>query len=261
MHKPELLLALLLIAFCAGANAVEDDALVLYLPFDEGNGSEVKDLSGSGNDGVINGDVQWVDSRSGKGLEFGGDIGQYVEVLDSESLRFGEKPFTYMAWLKAHELGTPQYQTIVSKRVPVAGDGMETATLFIKQGNDFLFVEFRDNIQGMFAFDATDAVVTEGTWHHVAWVKDDTELRFYVDGKLMQKTDHDRVGTVNGTQSLYIGVHRYGATWNAPFIGVIDEVAVFRAALNENDIRQLMKNVLPVEPLEKLVTTWGEVKG
>lgn len=76
----------------------------------------------------------------------------------------------------------------------------------------------------------------------------------------MQSVEHNREGTVNGTQSLYIGVHRYGATWNSPFIGIIDEVAVFRAALSEDDIKSRMENAFPVQPLGKLTTGWGRIK-
>ncbi len=261
MFKAKLVLFLCLTVFCVlKADAVEDKDLVLYLKFDEGSGTDVKDSSGNGNDGIIQGDVQWVDGNSGKALEFGGDTNQFVEVPDSESLSFEADPFTYMAWIKTYQLNIPQYQLIISKRVPVAGDGMETASLFIKQDSDFLFVEFRDSIQAMFGYDAVNAVVTENTWHHVVWVKDDDELRFYVDGSLMEAVDHDRTGTVNGTQSLYIGVHRYGDTWNSPFIGIIDEVAVFRASLNEDDIRSRMKNASPVQLSDKLTTLWGKVK-
>lgn len=174
-----LILVPCLMVFCVlSAKAVDDKDLVLYLKFDEGKGAEVKDLSGNDNHGTINGDIQWIDGKSGKGLEFGGDTTQFVEVLDSESLMFGKEPFTYMAWVKTYQLKTAQSQLIISKRVPVAGDGMETASLFIKKENDFLFVEFRDSIQGMFGFDATDAVITENNWRHVAWVKDDAGLHF-----------------------------------------------------------------------------------
>ena len=261
MYKAKAFLSLCFIVFCVfKAGALDDKDLVLYLSFDEGEGTEVKDLSGSLNDGVINGDVKWVDGKYGKGLEFGGDTKQFVEVLDSESLRFGEKPFTYMAWIKTYQLKTVQSQLIISKRVPAAGNGKETASLFIRKENDYLAVEFRDSIQGMLAFEAKDAVLTENTWYHVAWVKDDDELRFFVNGNLVQSTKHDRVGTVNGTQSLYIGVHRYGNTWNSPFIGIIDEVAVFRVALDENEIRSRMKSLFPVESPGKFTATWGETK-
>lgn len=261
MYKLKMFLVLCLIIFCAlKADTAGDENLVLYLPFDEGAGTAAEDFSGGENHGAINGDVKWVNGRHNKALEFSGDISQYVEVADSESLQYGEEPFTYMAWIKAYELEFPQFQTIISKRVPVAGDGNPTASLFIQSEKTHLFVEFRDSIQGMFAFEAEDAVLTANVWHHVAWVKDDSELRFYIDGDLKQKVDHDRVGELNTTQPLYVGVHHYGDTWNAPFIGIIDEVAVFNSSLDENDMTQFMENVLPVQPLEKLTTTWAKIK-
>ena len=46
MLKYKSFLALCLVAFCVlKANAAGDKKLVLYLPFDEGKGTEVKDLS------------------------------------------------------------------------------------------------------------------------------------------------------------------------------------------------------------------------
>ena len=247
-----------LLVFCfLKSDAAEDKNLVLYLSFDEGNGNAVKDLSGSKNDGVINGKIKWVNGKENNALEFGGDATQYVEVQDSDSLHFGKEPFAYMAWVKSKKFG--DYQSVITKRHIMAGDGKPTATLFIhKEGN--IFIEFRDSIQGMNAFDATDAVLKLNAWHHLAWVKDDRELRVYVDGKLKQKMAHDRKGELTSTEPLRVGVHHYGNTWNAPFIGIIDEVAVFRSALNENDVRQFMESILPVAPLGKLATAWGRMK-
>ena len=243
-----------------GVSVAKDNGLVLFLPFDEGHGTVAKDESDNGNDGIINGGVKWIKGQSGQALEFGGDTTEYVEVKDSESLHFDDKPFTYMAWIKPYQLNVPAFQLIISKRVPLAGDGKETASLFIKKDTDYLFVEFRDNIQGMFAVDVDKAVLTENEWNHVAWVKDNAELRFYVNGELKQTVEHDRVGTVNGTQPLYIGVHRYGDTWNSPFVGIIDNVAVFRSALTDAQVRQMMESVLPVQPLNSVASTWAQLK-
>jgi hypothetical protein len=238
------------------ADAAGDKNLVLYLPFDEGKGAEVKDLSGNGNNGAIHGDVKWVDGKQKKALEFGGDVSQYVESPDSDSLHFGKEPFAYMAWVKSYKF--TEYQTVITKRHITAGDGKPTASLFLKDNH--IFIEFRDSIQGMNAFDATDAILKENTWHHVAWVKDDSELQVYVDGNLKQKVKHDRKGELTSTEPLRVGIHHYGDTWGDPFIGIIDEVAVFRSALDENDIKQLMNNILPVQTSGKLATTWGEIK-
>ena len=62
------------VGFCfLKLDAAENKNLVLYLSFDEGNGNAVKDLSGSRNDGKINGKVKWVNGKENNALEFGGD--------------------------------------------------------------------------------------------------------------------------------------------------------------------------------------------
>ena len=162
-----------------------------------------------------------------------------------------------MAWVKSKKVG--DYQSAITKRHITVGDGKPTATLFIhKKGN--IFIEFRDNIQGMNAFDATNAILKLNAWHHLAWVKDDRELRVYVDGKLKQKMAHDRKGKLTATEPLRVGVHHYGNAWNAPFISIVDEVVVFRSTLNENDVGQLMESILSITLLGKLATAWGRMK-
>lgn len=130
MFKYKLPLILCLFVFCTlKAGAAEDKNLVLYFPFDEGKGTEVKDFSDNGNDGAIHGNVKWVDGKKNKALEFGGDTSQYVEAPDSDSLHFGKEPFAYMAWVKSYKFG--DYQTVTTKRHITAGDGKPIATLFI----------------------------------------------------------------------------------------------------------------------------------
>ena len=53
-----LFVGFLLVLCFLKSDAAEDKNLVLYLSFDEGNGNAVKDLSGSRNDGVINGKIK-----------------------------------------------------------------------------------------------------------------------------------------------------------------------------------------------------------
>jgi hypothetical protein len=45
--------------------------------------------------------------------------------------------------------------------------------------------------------------------------------------------------------------------------GIIDEVKIYDRALNENEIQQNLKatsNTLAVEPVNKLIITWGKIK-
>ena len=54
------ILSLLLVVGIYTAQAVDEDTLLLYLPFDDGAGKNPKDASGNGNQASINGKLKWV---------------------------------------------------------------------------------------------------------------------------------------------------------------------------------------------------------
>ncbi|MBC8232975.1 hypothetical protein H8E77_25815, partial [bacterium] len=90
-----LVIGLLMIPCIANALSTKDDDLLLYLPCNEGKGDTVKDLSKNGNDGEIVGEVDWVDGKYGKALEFGeqGEVkAPYIPLND--------KSFTVCLWVK-----------------------------------------------------------------------------------------------------------------------------------------------------------------
>jgi len=77
-----LIIILLFAPFSAKA-VLRDNTVVLYMPLDEGNGNEVKDISQSGKIGVLGTKgkdlPKWVNGKFGKALEFDGKT-NYVEV-------------------------------------------------------------------------------------------------------------------------------------------------------------------------------------
>ena len=61
---------------------------------------------------------------------------------------------------------------------------------------------------------------------------------------------------------------RIGAVNGIPAKGIVDEVAIFNVALQEEDIIDIMNNglqktlkYLSVESIGKLTATWGDIKG
>ena len=84
-----ILAGLVLMPFSATALDLKDKELLLYLPFNEGKGKAMEDLSPHGNDAELVGDADWVDGKFGKALEFGqaGEVkAPYIEL--------NEKSFT-----------------------------------------------------------------------------------------------------------------------------------------------------------------------
>ena len=78
------------------------EGLVLYLPFDEGQGKNAADLSGNGNDGTLENGVEWVDGYFGKGVYLA-EIPDHVEVPDSPTLDL-EESLTLAIWANIESL-------------------------------------------------------------------------------------------------------------------------------------------------------------
>jgi hypothetical protein len=53
---------LLVLGICTDAALAE---LIGYWPFDEGQGTEASDITGNGNDGTFNGNIEWVPGYKG----------------------------------------------------------------------------------------------------------------------------------------------------------------------------------------------------
>ena len=75
------------------------EGLVVYLPFDEGNGDVAKDLSGNKHDGEID-KPEWVKGKFEKALQFkGANSGTFVTVESTPKLNVNT--MTFMAWVNA----------------------------------------------------------------------------------------------------------------------------------------------------------------
>jgi len=74
-------------------------SMVAYWSFDEGSGDVLKDLSGTGNDGQINGKPKWVDGVKGKAIEFDGKD-DFILVPNNDSYNFTkDASFSIALWI------------------------------------------------------------------------------------------------------------------------------------------------------------------
>ncbi len=96
-------------------------------------------------------------------------------------------------------------------------------------------------------------------WLHLAMTYNGEEIKLYANGE--EQIASPATGTIEASD----GELRIGR--GAPagyFTGTIDEVAIFRVALSEDDIRVIMDkglvSAMPVEPQGKLIDMWGNIK-
>ncbi len=235
------------------AGIVDEEVVdVLYL-FDEGEGDVAKDSSPNGRDGTIMG-AQYAEGVFGTALMYDGVddnllISGYMGVG-------GKDPRTTVFWFKASS--TRDHSWV--KWGPNTGGAKYYIRGHVSGQQCFLRIE----VNGGQNYGQAD--VCDGEWHHCAVVfpdgadsVQDTDL--YVDGVLQENTGGDREMNTGVNVEVNAGARLTGHTF---MHGLLDELAIFSAALDAEQINDIMDTGLygtvNVDPQGKLATSWGRIK-
>ncbi len=197
--------------------------LVVWWSFDDGNARVAKDVTGNGTDGEIRGGTP-VDGRIGKGLQFSG--GQFIEFGQPKNLPLVDQPFTVMAWAR----------TEAPTGVVVARGGAFCGfSLYVKDGAARFGIR---RAQAGPTFIAAGSEQVTGDWVHLAGVVHPERIELYVNARLAATAKTDGLFPSNCGQGLEIGfdVGNSPAEITDAFVGIIDEVKFFHAALSGQDI-------------------------
>jgi hypothetical protein len=244
--------ALLLMLTTCTVSADFADGLILYLPFDEGEGDIAKDLSGNKHDGKI--DLpEWVDGKFGKALKFLGDgSGTFVTVESTPILNVNE--MAVMAWINAdHWNGVRQ---IVGKSVHGGCGGRMQYGLFSENNN---FVFRLETEAGR--VDVITPLPDVKKWAHITATNNGKEAKVYFDGKEVGK------GQIAGKLFANADPLRVAQDCDRPnyiFAGLIDEVRLWNRPLSEAEINTFKdldaSGALAVQAQDKLSTAWARIK-
>ena len=227
---------------------LDDESLVLYLSFDKGNGDSAEDKSIHGHDGELIKDPTWVDGKFGKALEFDGTKQQHVMVPINDTLQLREQ-FSMAFWVKQGDTQIREWNYMVT-----AGE-LKWASI-LKNGDKKTYIFTRSG--GTWAQRAVSDDIQPEDWVHLAVTYDtDSEIVIYNDGKKAGGgAKPPPVDEIDG--SVMVGARHPGQEF---FTGIIDEVFVFNRIIDEAEVNEIMSgDFLPVEPAEKLATTWGGIK-
>ncbi len=230
-----------------GDAEIDSESIVGVWLFDEGGGETTKDSSGKGNDGELVNDPKWVAGKFDNALEFDGKD-DYVEVPDSDTLDVTNVTLT--AWVKSEANQLLDGNVIVYKLASYIHQYWSSTI------NPGVFVGGQWCGSGWLP----QGAIWDNDWHHVALTYDGSTQKFYVDGVFSGENAACK-GDIDITDTnLTIGTGNVGF-----YTGSIDEVAVFSAALDEDDLEVMMTESLralsAISPIVKLTTTWGKIKG
>ena len=244
--------AALLSVFTFTVNAdLSDETISVYYSFD-GEGETVVDGSLSGNDGTIVGNVNRADGVMGKAIVLETD--SWIDMNGPEFQNLPNDGFTIATWV--NHTGSSDPQTLLDAIGTDHGSGL--FHMEIRPGG---FRFFHRNHTNTTVFNINPGPVLEANkWVHFAGTYDTEsgEIKTYVDGE----ETHSAVGggelAANWGVSAGIGHHKNGRWFN----GMLDEYYIFARAVSAEEIQQIMEGAFatPVEPQDKLSTTWGNIK-
>ena len=249
LRKLILTVVLLMIIAPIYARALDMDGLVLYFPLDEGKGEVAGDASGTGNDGELQGNVEWVDAKHGKGVKISDDAaGNTILVKDSDSLDITDE-LSIAMWVNLESLSgscaiITKADTYMIHASDWSGNGIEQELL-------------------LWPFDSwktpASTPIQFGEWRHVAGVYDGSKIKMYIDGELM--CERARKGKIAVTNSdLVIGRDNRGCCNTRVFGLTVDDVMIFSRALSDSEVKEAMSSLTPVQPYDHLASVWAKVK-
>ena len=230
-----------------GQAAIDPATIVGSWNFNDGSGATAADSSGNSLNGDLVGDPQWIDGQEGKALAFNG-VEDYVDVPGMATPPHA----TFACWFRKTGPGSGGVP-----RLHTSGGGPWALEYGI--GN----THQANQLQFYFAFNDGSALgwipffePEENVWYHTAITFDGTAIRAYVDGDEVYSSDEGAGREINQNISRIGG----GALGDA-FEGDMDEVILLSAAITEEDVEALMTGgSAPVDALDKITSTWGEIK-
>jgi chitodextrinase len=208
-------------------------SLVAAYSFNEGTGTSVTDVSGSGNNGTIANATWTTAGKYGNALVFNGTTA-LVTINDSASLDL-TKAMTLEAWVN------PSVVSSAWRDVVYKGDD----NYYLEGTSPSVGVPCGAGRFGTAHVGAFGRVVLAlNTWTHLATSYDGTTLRFYVNG--VQVSSRAQTGAiVTSNNPLQIGGD---SLYGHYFQGMIDEVRVYDTALTAAQIQADMNTPINATP-------------
>ena len=250
-----------------GQKYANDESLILYLPFNEGEGDTAFDRSRFGHHGKLDA-PKWVPGKFGKALEFDGeDDVVIIETKDSKELQMEGSDGTLECWFMMKGEGNANLPRLIAKE-SVTNDWVVTHgrggyTLRFQKYSKFNLQLSVEEGSREINKEKKEAGVDFNVWYHAAGTWKKAEHRVYLNGKLVNE---DKAADLTFPVEDKENDLRIGGTFAGfrNFHGIIDEVRIWNRALPVNEIKDNMKlgvgPLLSVSPAGQLTTAWGRIK-
>jgi hypothetical protein len=248
------LFSALMIISTGYATADLAEGLVVYFTFDNVNGKTIVDDSGNGLDADIIANTEIVKGKYGDAIRITNVGADCVNVPAADELKItGE--ITMAAWINQDSWATDAQW--FDKNCHNGGEHSSYGIGAFNGGANFNMFLGTGNARPTLS---QPHGLDEKTWYHVVGTYDGATMKVYVDGEVAVEQAQKFNFTGTNDQDLRIGCSKDRPQYTFEN-GSIDEAAIWRRALSEDEINEAMNGgLLAVSPQDKAATTWGSIK-
>ncbi len=158
----------------------------------------------------------------------------FVSVNDNTVGNFGTSNFTVEFWLKTNSGSTSA--GLVTKRA-VCGH-TSFWNIYMNSGKIYSEVDQDANATNFIALNGTK-VVNDNHWHHIAFVRNGTNISLYIDGIQNGSVNGSGIANITNTGKIQIGNN-----CSSYFNGSIDELRIWSLAKTQAEIQSNMKTTV-----------------
>jgi hypothetical protein len=220
-----------------------------HWPMDDLTGTTVTDVSGNNLDGELINGAQWTTNGIINGAASFDGINDYAEIPDDELLDPGADDFTVSFWVYKREptLGWDNVWGVNKWNTGAAGGTNEwTLSLAGSSNSDHAAFIIESGTTLFSAKSPDDIPLNE--WHLITGVRENDEIKLYVDSVLKATTFIGNVSVNNVGRKVRIANSQLNNHYTD---GMFDDVRIYDVALNSDEVDSLfnlgaMNKRLPV---------------
>jgi sialidase-1 len=222
------------------------------------------------NDCTLNGKPKYTEGKFGKAMDFDA-VDDTADCGDKDNLDVGVENFSVAAWIKCAKYDPGEWQAEIVFKFELAAPrhGYLLAvrgSLDASNKNKPVFIFGLGDAAGIHMFGTK--VINDGIWHHLAVTVDrNNSMIMYRDGEIEAQTNIAGFVKQNENNAKEFCIGSEKGTPGRYFKGAIDEVALFKAILSQDEIKTLMNFGLgralgleAVNSFGKATVTWASVK-
>lgn len=211
-----------LLVWDGAAWAAAEPGIVAHYTFDEGAGTVVKDHSGQGHHGTLHG-ARWTAGAFGSALDFTAP-GSYVDC----GRTLGQKltgDMTLLAWVKLTPSVYPDGGT--NWTIVDCEDYTRSGFIFRVDGQTTKLY-YRANAAGRTPESFSRALVRQGQYHHLAFIRRGTRIQLFIDGVPERPFSGDCPIAPSSTFKI--------STPSQPLQGILDDLAIYNRAWSAEEV-------------------------